>query len=68
MEGTILEFDRKGVRRSPSGLYPRSPAPSAAADAHPESVIIGANADSMYERLMRALDRADLTGPSFASE
>jgi crotonobetainyl-CoA:carnitine CoA-transferase CaiB-like acyl-CoA transferase len=78
MEGIIPEYDRKGVVRSPSGssvtgivptgAYPCAPAaPSASADARPEYVIIGANADSMYERLMRAMDRADLTGPEFAN-
>lgn len=77
MEGIIPEFDRKGVVRSPSGssvtgivptgAYPCAPAPSAPADAQPDYVIIGANADSMYERLMLAMDRADLTGPAFAN-
>jgi crotonobetainyl-CoA:carnitine CoA-transferase CaiB-like acyl-CoA transferase len=80
MEGIIPEFDRKGVVRSPSGssvtgivptgAYPCAPsAPSASADAdtQPEYVIIGANADSMYERLMQVMDRADLTGPEFAN-
>jgi crotonobetainyl-CoA:carnitine CoA-transferase CaiB-like acyl-CoA transferase len=78
MEGIIPEFDRKGVVRGPSGssvtgivptgAYPCAPAaPSASADVQPEYVIIGANADSMYERLMRAMDRADLTGPEFAN-
>jgi len=77
MEGIIPEFDRKGVVRGPSGssvtgivptgAYPCAPAPSAPADAQPDYVIIGANADSMYERLMRAMDRADLTGPAFAN-
>jgi crotonobetainyl-CoA:carnitine CoA-transferase CaiB-like acyl-CoA transferase len=77
MEGIIPEFDRKGVVRRPSGssvtgivptgAYPCAPTPSAPADAQPDYVIIGANADSMYERLMHAMDRADLTGPQFAS-
>jgi len=77
MEGIIPEFDRKGVVRSPSGssvtgivptgAYPCAPAPSAAADAQPDYVIIGANADSMYERLMHAMGRPDLTGPEFAN-
>jgi crotonobetainyl-CoA:carnitine CoA-transferase CaiB-like acyl-CoA transferase len=77
MEGIIPEFDRKGVVRSPSGssvtgivptgAYPCAPAPSAPANAQPDYVIIGANADSMYERLMRAMDRLDLTGPEFAN-
>ncbi len=73
MEGIIPEFDRKGVVRSPSGssvtgIVPTGAYPCASsASALPEYVIIGANADSMYERLMRAMDRADLTGPDFAN-
>lgn len=80
MEGIIPEFDRKGVARGPSGssvtgivptgaypCAPSAPSTSADADAQPEYVIIGANADSMYERLMQAMDRADLTGPEFAN-
>jgi crotonobetainyl-CoA:carnitine CoA-transferase CaiB-like acyl-CoA transferase len=77
MEGIIPEFDRKGVVRRPSGssvtgivptgAYPCAPTPPAPADAQPDYVIIGANADSMYERLMHAMDRADLTGPQFAN-
>src|ERR1700743_1283314 len=78
MEGIIPEFDRKGVVRGPSGssvtgivptgAYPCAPTgDTASADAQPDYVIIGANADSMYERLMQAMDRADLTGPDFAN-
>ena len=76
MEGIIPEFDRKGVVRSPSGssvtgivptgAYPCAPAPSAPPDSPPDYVIIGANADSMYERLMCTIGRADLTGAAFA--
>lgn len=76
MEGIIPEFDRKGVVRSPSGssvtgivptgAYPCSPAPGTAPDSPPNYVTIGANADSMYERLMRTIGRADLTGAAFA--
>ena len=76
MEGIIPEFDRKGVVRSPSGssvtgivptgAYPCAPAPGAAPNSPPDYVIIGANADSMYERLMGTIGRADLTGAAFA--
>ncbi|KAH9174451.1 CoA-transferase family III [Lactarius sanguifluus] len=72
MEGIVPEFDRKGVVRSPSGssvtgivptgAYPCTSAPGSP----PDYVIIGANADSMYERLMHTIGRADLTGPAFA--
>src|SRR5712691_8377484 len=77
MEGIIPEFDRKGVARGPSGssvtgivptgAYPCAPSTSADVVTQPEYVIIGANADSMYERLMHVMDRADLTGPEFAN-
>jgi len=76
MEGIIPEFDRKGVVRSPSGssvtgivptgAYPCAPAPGAGLDSPPDYVIIGANADSMYERLMNTIGRTDLTGAAFA--
>ena len=76
MEGIVPEFDRKGVVRSPSGssvtgivptgAYPCAPAIGAAPDSPPDYVIIGANADSMYERLMGTIGRADLTGAAFA--
>jgi crotonobetainyl-CoA:carnitine CoA-transferase CaiB-like acyl-CoA transferase len=77
MEGIIPEFDRKGVVRCPSGssvtgivptgAYPCAPAPDTPSDAPPDYVIIGANADSMYERLMLAMNRTDLTGTGFAN-
>ena len=76
MEGIIPEFDRKGVVRSPSGssvtgivptgAYPCAPAPDVAPNSPPDYVIIGANADSMYERLMNTVGRSDLTGAAFA--
>lgn len=77
MEGIIPEFDRKGVVRSPSGssvtgivptgAYPCAPTPGISPpDSTPDYVIIGANADSMYERLMCTIGRSDLTGAAFA--
>lgn len=76
MEGIIPEFDRKGVVRSPSGssvtgivptgAYPCAPAPDAPPNSPPDNVIIGANADSMYERLMNTIGRPELTGEAFA--
>ncbi|KAI9441753.1 L-carnitine dehydratase/bile acid-inducible protein F [Lactarius indigo] len=72
MEGIIPEFDRKGVVRSPSGssvtgIVPTGAYPCASApDSAPDYVIIGANADSMYERLMNTIGRPDLTGAAFA--
>ncbi|KAI0752812.1 CoA-transferase family III [Daedaleopsis nitida] len=74
MEGIIPEYDRKGKIRGPSGssvtgivptnAYPCKPAPSA--PSAPAYVVIGANADSIYVRLMTALGRADLIGPAYA--
>ncbi|KAI0320563.1 CoA-transferase family III domain-containing protein, partial [Amylostereum chailletii] len=72
MEGIVPEYDRKGVVRGPSGssvtgivptnAYPCQPAPGSTA---PTYIIIGANADSMYERLMRTIGREDLTGDAY---
>ncbi|KAH9935141.1 CoA-transferase family III [Epithele typhae] len=74
MEGIIPEYDRKGKIRGPSGssvtgivptnAYPCKPAPSS--PAAPAYVVIGANADSIYARLMHAIGRADLVGPDYA--
>ncbi|KAI0701002.1 CoA-transferase family III [Cerioporus squamosus] len=74
MEGIIPEYDRKGKIRGPSGssvtgivptnAYPCKPSPSA--PSAPTYVVIGANADSIYVRLMTALERPDLIGPDFA--
>lgn len=61
MEGTISEFDVAGMKREregtrltgivPSGTYPCSDG------AH---IVIGANGDSIFRRLMLAMGRADL--------
>jgi|SRR5215469_445786 len=61
MEGTISEFDLEGVKREregmrltgivPSGTYP------CADGAH---IVIGANGDSIFRRLMSAMGRDDL--------
>ncbi|KAI0919164.1 hypothetical protein AcW1_003380 [Taiwanofungus camphoratus] len=74
MEGIIPEYDRKGKIRGPSGssvtgivptnAYPCKPSPNS--PNIPSFVVIGANADSMYIRLMNAIGRPDLTGPSYA--
>ncbi|GLB38007.1 putative L-carnitine dehydratase bile acid-inducible protein F [Lyophyllum shimeji] len=73
MEGIIPEYDRKGKRRGPSGssvtgivptnAYPCLPDPSA--PGIPTYVVIGANGDSIYNRLMQVVKRPDLTGPSY---
>ncbi|KAG6829024.1 hypothetical protein H0H92_005932 [Tricholoma furcatifolium] len=74
MEGIIPEYDRKGKTRGPSGssvtgivptnAYPCLPDPSA--PSIPTYVVIGANGDSIYNRLMEAVNRTDLTGPAYA--
>ena len=48
----------------PTNAYPC--APSVEAPTVPTYVVIGANADSIYNRLMGALGRADLVGPEYA--
>ncbi|KAI0683999.1 CoA-transferase family III [Cytidiella melzeri] len=74
MEGIIPEYDRKGKIRGPSGssvtgivptnAYPCLPSPSAPDE--PSYIVIGANADSIYNRMMKALGREDLVGPNYA--
>ncbi|KAG6844941.1 hypothetical protein H0H87_002274 [Tephrocybe sp. NHM501043] len=70
MEGIIPEYDRKGkVRRSsvtgivPTNAYPCLPDPSS--PSIPTYIVIGANGDSIYNRLMQVVKRPDLTGPSY---
>ncbi|VDC00837.1 unnamed protein product [Peniophora sp. CBMAI 1063] len=73
MEGIIPEYDRKGAIRGPSGssvtgIVPTNAYPCRAAASTsdmPTYVVIGANADSMYERLMKRIGREDLTGESY---
>ncbi|KAG1829536.1 CoA-transferase family III domain-containing protein [Suillus subalutaceus] len=74
MEGIIPEYDRKGKIRGPSGssvtgivptnAYPCLPLPSTPSS--PTYIIIGANGDTLYARLMRAIGREDLIGASYA--
>ncbi|KAL4068699.1 CoA-transferase family III domain-containing protein [Scleroderma yunnanense] len=74
MEGIIPEYDRKGRVRGPSGssvtgivptnAYPCLPSPSTKGS--PEYIIVGANGDTLYARLMRAIGREDLIGPLYA--
>lgn len=48
----------------PTNAYPCLPSPEAPHT--PSYVVIGANADSMYIRMMVAIGREDLTGPQYA--
>ncbi|KAL6305111.1 CoA-transferase family III [Sparassis latifolia] len=74
MEGIIPEYDRKGKIRGPSGSSVTGIVPTGAYPCKqslispevPSYVVIGANADTMYSRLMTVIDRLDLTGPEFA--
>ncbi|KAH8110572.1 CoA-transferase family III [Phellopilus nigrolimitatus] len=68
MEGIVPEYSRKGVIRGPSGssvtgIVPTNAYPTSAPSAY---VVIGANGESIYERLMSAIGRPDLIGPEYA--
>ncbi|KAI6163321.1 CoA-transferase family III domain-containing protein [Pisolithus thermaeus] len=66
----ILPFQVRGPSGSsvtgivPTNAYPCLPSPSTAG--LPTYIIIGANGDTLYARLMRAIGREDLTGPLYA--
>ncbi|KAK0459374.1 CoA-transferase family III domain-containing protein [Desarmillaria tabescens] len=72
-EGIIPEYDRKGKIRGPSGTsvtgivptnaYPCLPEPGSST---PTFIVIGANGDTIYNRLMTAIGRTDLIGPNYA--
>lgn len=69
MEGIIPEYSRKGVIRGPSGssvtgIVPTNAYPTSVPSAY---VVIGANGESIYLRLMNAIGRPDLTGPDYNS-
>ncbi|KAJ7509703.1 CoA-transferase family III domain-containing protein [Mycena galericulata] len=74
MEGIIPEYDRKDKVRGPSGssvtgivptnAYPCLPAPSAPGT--PVYIVIGANGDSIYARLMHLVGAPHLAGPAYA--
>ncbi|KAH9846503.1 CoA-transferase family III [Lenzites betulinus] len=74
MEGIIPEYDRKNKIRGPSGssvtgivptnAYPCKPSPEAPTT--PSYIVIGANSDSIYNRLMTAIGRPDLVGANYA--
>ncbi|KAH0829019.1 CoA-transferase family III [Lanmaoa asiatica] len=74
MEGVIPEYDRKGKVRGPSGssvtgIVPTNAYPCLPSPTKPSTlpyIIIGANGDNLYARLMRAVGREDLIGPDYA--
>ena len=61
MEAAVSEFDRCGVVREPSGTTITGVVPT---DAYPcadgRHVVIGANGDSIFKRLMETAGRADM--------
>ena len=63
MEATLTEYDRLGVVREPSGTTITGIVPT---DAYPcadgRHVVIGANSDGIYRRLMETAGRSDLAG------
>ncbi|KAL0569001.1 hypothetical protein V5O48_012970 [Marasmius crinis-equi] len=73
MEGIVPEYDRKGKIRGPSGssvtgivptnAYPCLPDPES--PSVPSYIVIGANGDTIYNRLMNVVERPDLTGPAY---
>ncbi|KAF8627763.1 hypothetical protein AX17_006128 [Amanita inopinata Kibby_2008] len=73
MEGIIPEYDRKGKMRGPSGSSVTGIVPTNAYACLPDQtnpstptyVVIGANGDTIYNRLMKVIDRPDLIGPDY---
>ncbi|KAG9221377.1 hypothetical protein CCMSSC00406_0009826 [Pleurotus cornucopiae] len=73
MEGIVPEYDRKRKIRGPSGssvtgIVPTNAyqcLPSPESPAVPTYIVIGANGDSIYNRLMQAIGRQDLIGPDY---
>lgn len=61
MEGTVPEFDRYGIVRERTGTNLTGIVPS---NTYPTAdgghIVIGANGDSIFKRLMRAMGRTDL--------
>ncbi|KXS21677.1 CAIB/BAIF family protein [Gonapodya prolifera JEL478] len=61
LEAVIPEYDRTGLIRQPSGNTVTGIVPTSAFDcADGKSIIIGANGDSLFQRLCHAMGRQDL--------
>jgi crotonobetainyl-CoA:carnitine CoA-transferase CaiB-like acyl-CoA transferase len=61
LESAVPEYDRKGVVREPSGTTITGVVPTGAyACRDGRHVVIGANGDSLFRRLMEAVGRPDL--------
>lgn len=69
LEGVVPEYDGAGVVRGPSGSTLTGIVPSNTyLCADDKYVVIGANGDSLFQRLMRALGRPDMADdPRFAN-
>ncbi|KAH6910228.1 L-carnitine dehydratase/bile acid-inducible protein F [Coprinopsis sp. MPI-PUGE-AT-0042] len=77
MEGIVPEYDRMNKTRGPSGSSVTGIVPTNAYPCRPNSnsleassssqayVVIGGNGDSIYRRLMHAIDRDDLTSHKY---
>ncbi|PWN97322.1 CoA-transferase family III [Tilletiopsis washingtonensis] len=67
MEGCIPAYDRCGVVRGPSGAGVTGIVPTSAFEAKDGYVIVGANGEGLYTRLMQKIGREDLLGPKYNS-
>jgi crotonobetainyl-CoA:carnitine CoA-transferase CaiB-like acyl-CoA transferase len=69
LEGVVPEYDGAGVVRGPSGSTLTGIVPSNTyLCADDKYVVIGANGDSLFQRLMRAIGRVDMADdPRFAN-
>lgn len=69
LEGVVPEYDGAGVVREPSGSTLTGIVPSNTyLCADDKYIVIGANGDSLFQRLMRALGREDMAAdPRFAN-
>lgn len=69
LEGVVPEYDGAGVVRGPSGSTLTGIVPSNTyLCADDKYIVIGANGDSLFQRLMRALGREDMAAdPRFAN-
>ncbi|MDJ0975999.1 MAG: CaiB/BaiF CoA-transferase family protein [Planctomycetota bacterium] len=69
LEGAVTEYDRQGVVREPSGTTITGVVPTDAyMCADGRRVVIGANGDSIFQRLMRTAERPDMAeDPRYAT-
>ncbi|KAJ3342376.1 hypothetical protein HDU93_002492 [Gonapodya sp. JEL0774] len=68
LEAVVPEYDRTGLIREPSGNTVTGIVPTSAFDcADGKAIIIGANGDSLFQRLCKAMGREDMVSlsPSF---